>query len=169
MNSRIDPVTLRKYLLTAVLCLLAGLVAASWLMRRQQRAVLQAVLQSNLTQEPPVAEIPAPLRPVRSAGADVPRMAEMAEVVGIGAQLKVDAGQLRVMGVVPDSPAARAGIAEGAVVRAVNGVEVTGLPLRQCVDLIRGPVGSKVRLELTTPSGEATNAVELIRAKLRFQ
>ena len=70
--------------------------------------------------------------------------------------------------VVPDSPAAAAGITNGLVIGQVDGVPLEGKTLVECVNLIRGPAGTKVQLELVTPGGNQTNVVELTRRKLNL-
>ena len=77
-------------------------------------------------------------------------------------------GLLRIMGVVPDSPAARAGLAPGWVIQKVDGMDLTGLRLAECIDLIRGPIGTRVRLELVDLEQESTNILELTRQKLKL-
>ena len=92
------------------------------------------------------------------------------EVVGIGAALRMDnrSHTLRIMNVLPGTPAAQAGLSAGLIIHKVDDVLVTGLPLQECVSLIRGPIGSIVRLELIDPEQEETNTVELIRQKLQL-
>src|SRR6185503_17128815 len=89
------------------------------------------------------------------------------EVVGIGAALRMDnrSRTLRIMNVFPGTPAERAGLTAGLIIHKVDDVLVAGLPLQECVNLIRGPIGSTVRLELIDPQQEETNTVELTRQK----
>jgi carboxyl-terminal processing protease len=70
--------------------------------------------------------------------------------------------------VVSNTPAAEAGITRGLMVSKVDGVSLEGKPLAECVNLIRGPAGTTVQLELVTPDKSQTNAVELTRRKLKL-
>ncbi|MDH7485763.1 MAG: S41 family peptidase [Anaerolineae bacterium] len=70
------------------------------------------------------------------------------EFGGIGAWVGLDEEGHIVLTPMKDSPAAQAGIQEGDVVVAVDGQEVGGMTPEQVVALIRGPVGSTVRLTL---------------------
>jgi C-terminal processing protease CtpA/Prc len=47
----------------------------------------------------------------------------------------------------------------------VDGVSTTGKSLAECLGLIRGKAGTKVRLELVNPKRNETNTVELTRQK----
>ena len=71
--------------------------------------------------------------------------------------------QFAIMGVAPGTPAARAGLTAGQVIRAINGIHTDKLKLTECVALIRGDVGTKVTLLVENKNGGRTNTVELIR------
>src|SRR5688572_23745531 len=64
------------------------------------------------------------------------------EIVGIGAILQKDkaTGALMIMGAVPGSPAAAAGLSGKFIVRSIDGQSVEGLGLQDCVNLLRGPI-----------------------------
>ena len=49
-----------------------------------------------------------------------------------------------------------------------HGCEYVPKSLAECVNLIRGPVGTTVRLELITPDRSQTNTVELTRQKFKL-
>jgi carboxyl-terminal processing protease len=61
----------------------------------------------------------------------------------------------------PSGPAARAGLNHGEEILTVDGVPVAGKTYQEAVGLIRGEIGSSVKLELTGPQGEHT--VSLVR------
>jgi hypothetical protein len=56
---------------------------------------------------------------------------------------------LRVYGVSPDSPAAKAGIKEGDVILQIDGEDYTGKSFRQIRQVLEGPKGSKVKLSIS--------------------
>jgi CubicO group peptidase (beta-lactamase class C family) len=89
------------------------------------------------------------------------------EIVGIGTGLATDEKTrlLRMTKVFPKSPAAQAGLSAGLLILRINGISVEGKNLDECMNLIRGPVGTKVRLEIVNPNREETNTVELTRQK----
>lgn len=109
--------------------------------------------------------LPQPAKPMRAR-----RVQSVMEFVGVGLQLRADPQSARpvVQSVVPNSSAAAAGIATGLIVSKVDDVPLDGKSLVECVNLIRGPVGTTVKLELVSPDGSRTNTVELTRQKLNW-
>jgi hypothetical protein len=92
-----------------------------------------------------------------------------AEIVGIGTALEVDpeSGLLRITKVVASSPAERAGLMAGEIIQSIGGVSTFGKSLPDCTQLIRGPAGTKVKLDLVDAEGQSIT-VELTRAKLHL-
>lgn len=107
-----------------------------------------------------------PSKPVR-----IPQNPRFTIIVGVGLQLRADPQThgVVIQQVVPHGPAAEAGIASGLFVTKVDGISLAGKPLVECIGLIRGPVGSSVKLELVTQDGSRTNTVELTRQKIKLQ
>jgi carboxyl-terminal processing protease len=103
---------------------------------------------------------PVPVRPVRTPG----------ELVGVGIQIRSDstASAVIIAQVVPNSPASEAGITSGVIISRVDDESLAGKRLADCANLIRGPAGTRVKLELVTPDHSQTNTVELIRRKLQL-
>lgn len=87
------------------------------------------------------------------------------EVPGIGIAITADdeTGTLRVNAVLPQSPARRAGLSPGLVIQGINGVSVEGKTVKQCLDMMNGPAGTQVRLELIDQSDGPTRTVELTK------
>lgn len=84
---------------------------------------------------------------------------------GIGVKLRVDekTHDVLIKEVIPDSPASRAGLSAGLVVKTINGVPTTKKTAPECVFLTRGLVDRSVWLELVNPERNETNTVELER------
>jgi D-alanyl-D-alanine-carboxypeptidase/D-alanyl-D-alanine-endopeptidase len=89
------------------------------------------------------------------------------ELAGIGASLAVDKETqlLQITKVFPQTPAYNAGLTNGLLIQKINDQSTIGKTPDACAQLIRGPVGSKVRLELINPSRNETNTIELTRQK----
>jgi C-terminal processing protease CtpA/Prc len=68
-----------------------------------------------------------------------------------------------IKGVVPDSPAARAGLSPGLVVESINGVSTAKKSAAECVFLTRGQVDRTVWLVLVNWGLNQTNTMELER------
>lgn len=79
---------------------------------------------------------------------------------GIGALLKEDDGQIKVVSIIPGSPAEAQGQlqAEDAIMAVADEeksepVDISAMTIREAVALIRGPKGSTVRLTVAKPDG----------------
>jgi carboxyl-terminal processing protease len=70
------------------------------------------------------------------------------QLEGIGATMTVRDRQPTVMQTLPDSPARKAGLRPGDVIAKVDGQDVNRLALDRVVQMIRGPAGSVVKLEV---------------------
>ena len=92
------------------------------------------------------------------------------EPVGIGAELKLEPANhaLRIMKIIPNSPASQAGLPAGLIIQKIDDVSTASKSLAECVNLIRGKAGTKVRLELVTEDGSKTNTMEITRAKFQI-
>jgi CubicO group peptidase (beta-lactamase class C family) len=91
------------------------------------------------------------------------------ELVGIGAALELtaDARALRIMRVLPETPAQKAGLTEGLIIETIDDVATLGLNLEECVRRIRGPEGSTVRLNVVEPKSNVSRQVEVVRRRIR--
>ena len=87
-------------------------------------------------------------------------------ITGVGVALGIQAQTLTIMQVLPDSPASRAGLSPGLVVQRIDGVATAGKRLEESVAMLRGPAGSKVKLELIDATATKTNTVELARKRV---
>ena len=87
------------------------------------------------------------------------------EYAGIGVvTVKRSDHPLQIVGVLPDSPAAAAGIKPGEGILRIGNERTASLSLEDCSARIRGPAGSELQLELTGPEGGPTRMVTLKRA-----
>jgi CubicO group peptidase (beta-lactamase class C family) len=89
------------------------------------------------------------------------------EIVGIGTNIALDSETkaMRIMKVIPNSPAAQAGVAEGLIIQKIDDKQIKGLSLHECIKLLAGPAGSKVRLALVDSKSKESKSVELTRQK----
>ena len=85
---------------------------------------------------------------------------------GVGLVLAVQHHALEIIHILPDTPASKAGLSEGLVVDKIDGTSTEGKLLKDCVDMLRGPVGTKVKLELIDIVNSKTNTVELTRERI---
>jgi len=87
-------------------------------------------------------------------------------VTGVGVALGVEADTIKIMKVLPHTPASKAGLVPGLVVRKIDGTATDGKLLKECVDMLRGGVGTKVKLELVDTANSKTNTVKLTRERI---
>src|SRR5258706_4359145 len=89
------------------------------------------------------------------------------KIVGLGMALGLDPSThlVRINKVYPKSPAGQAGVSTGTLIQRINGIPVEGKTLPECLQLLAGPIGTKIRLELVKPDRRETNTVELVRQK----
>src|SRR6516164_525902 len=80
---------------------------------------------------------------------------------GLGMQVNMEDGVLKVVSPIDDTPASRAGILAGDVIDQVDGAPVKGLTLTQAVDKMRGTPGTEVRLELIRKGKDAPFSLTL--------
>ena len=87
-------------------------------------------------------------------------------VTGVGIALGVENHTLKIMKVLPNTPASKAGLAPGLVVQKIDGTVTDGKHLKDYVEMLRGAVGTKVKLELVHTASSKTNTVELVRERI---
>jgi len=88
-----------------------------------------------------------------------------AELSGVGVKLEFDRPTRTVQfgEVVPNSPAAQAGLSRGLVVQSIYGIPTAEKSMMECISLLRGKAGTTVRLELANSERQKANTVELTR------
>ena len=68
------------------------------------------------------------------------------EFGGLGIEISMESGVIRVISPIDDTPAANAGIKAGDYIVRIDGVQVQGKSLTEAVKLMRGPVGTSIKL-----------------------
>ncbi len=68
------------------------------------------------------------------------------EFGGLGIEVGMESGVVKVISPIDDTPASKAGIKAGDYIVKINGTQVQGKSLTEAVDLMRGPVGSGIEL-----------------------
>jgi predicted metalloprotease with PDZ domain len=89
-----------------------------------------------------------------------------APTVGIGVAVIPVHNAFQIIGVLPGTSAARAGLHPGMFIEQVDRISITGTTLARCLMLMRGPAGSTVLLKVIDPVRHTTNVVECVRAKI---
>ena len=67
---------------------------------------------------------------------------------GLGIEVTMQDGLIKVISPIDGTPAAKAGIKPGDYIAAINGVPIEGMDLNAAIDKMRGPVGSKITVTI---------------------
>jgi len=86
------------------------------------------------------------------------------EFGGVGIEVTMEDGLIKVVSPIDDTPAAKAGLKTGDFVAAIDGNPVQGMALNDAIDKMRGPVGTKVTLTLLRNGEKKPFDVVLTRA-----
>ena len=70
------------------------------------------------------------------------------EFGGLGIEVGMESGVVKVISPIDDTPASKAGIKAGDYIVKINDTQVQGKSLSEAVDLMRGPVGSGIELTI---------------------
>lgn len=89
------------------------------------------------------------------------------EFGGLGIQVTMEGGYIKVISPIDDTPAFRAGIESGDIVTHLDGESVQGLTLTQAVDRMRGKVGSDIRMTVVREGREPFD-VSITRAIIKI-
>ncbi|SMF08225.1 carboxyl-terminal processing protease [Tistlia consotensis] len=96
------------------------------------------------------------------------RIQTRGEFGGLGIEVTLDNGVIKVVSPIEDTPAYRAGLEAGDLITHLDGEPVMGLSLSEAVDKMRGPVDSSLTLTIVRGDQEPFN-VTLKRAVIKVQ
>ena len=90
------------------------------------------------------------------------------EFGGLGIEVSMENGLVKVVSPIDDTPAARAGLKPGDLITHLDGEPVQGMTLPEAVEKMRGPVNSDIKLTIRR-EGRDPFDVKLIRATIKIQ
>ena len=91
------------------------------------------------------------------------------EFGGLGIEVTMEEGLVKVVTPIDETPAARAGILANDIISQIDGESVQGLTLNQAVDKMRGPVNSSVKLTIQRKERKDPLEVALTRETIRIR
>jgi carboxyl-terminal processing protease len=91
------------------------------------------------------------------------------EFGGLGIEVTMEDGIIKVVAPMDDTPAARAGIRSGDLISHINGEAVQGLTLEQAVNKMKGPVNTRTRLKIIRDGAESPIEVSIQREIVRVR
>lgn len=97
---------------------------------------------------------------IRSAGLET-------EMVGIGVEIKVHDSGLLITRALRGGPAADAGLKSGDLITGINRVNISGMPMANSVDMMKGNSGSAIQLNIVRDGGTTRN-ISLVRRSIRL-
>ena len=85
------------------------------------------------------------------------------EFGGLGIEVNMESGVVKVISPIDDTPASRAGIKAGDYIIKIDDIQVQGKSLSEAVDLMRGPVGSSIILTVRRIGQKKALKFEIVR------
>jgi carboxyl-terminal processing protease len=85
------------------------------------------------------------------------------EFGGLGIEVTMEDGLVKVVAPMDDTPAAKAGMMSGDLITHINDEAVQGLTLEQAVNKMKGPINTKTRLKIVRKGTEAPIEVSIKR------
>jgi carboxyl-terminal processing protease len=89
------------------------------------------------------------------------------EFGGLGMEVTMEDGQVKVVTPIDDTPAAKAGILANDVITQLNGESIQGLSLDQAIEKMRGPVNTKVKLTIVRKGQDKPIEISITRDVIR--
>ncbi|HMM92062.1 S41 family peptidase [Bradyrhizobium sp.] len=91
------------------------------------------------------------------------------EFGGLGIEVTMEDGLVKVVTPIDDTPAARAGMLSGDVITQIDDEAIQGLSLEQAVSRMKGPANSKIRLKVMRKGAAAPIDVAIMREIIRVR
>jgi len=91
------------------------------------------------------------------------------EFGGLGIEVGMEAGVVKVISPIDDTPASKAGLKAGDYIVKINNIQVQGKSLIEAVDLMRGPVGSSIELTIRRRGVKKAITFNIIREIIEVQ
>jgi carboxyl-terminal processing protease len=91
------------------------------------------------------------------------------EFGGLGIEVGMEAGVVKVISPIDDTPASRAGLKAGDYIVKIENTQVQGKSLSEAVDLMRGPVGSSIELTVRRRGEKKALTFNITREIIKIQ
>jgi carboxyl-terminal processing protease len=91
------------------------------------------------------------------------------EFGGLGIEVTMEDGLIKVVSPIDDTPASKAGIMANDIITNLDDEAVQGLTLNQAVEKMRGPVNTKIRLKIVRKGQDNPIEVTLVRDNIRVR
>ena len=91
------------------------------------------------------------------------------EFGGLGIEVTMEDGLIKVVAPIDDTPAAKAGIMANDIITRLNDEAAQGLTIDQAIDKMRGPVNTKIKLTIMRKGSDKTIEVTIVRDIIRVK
>ena len=91
------------------------------------------------------------------------------EFGGLGIEVTMEAGVVKVITPIDDTPAAKAGVKAGDYIVRINGEQVQGKTLMEAVNLMRGPVGTSIEITIRRKGLKKAKIIKIIREVIQVR
>ena len=91
------------------------------------------------------------------------------EFGGLGIEVSMESGVVKVISPIDDTPASKAGIKAGDYIVKINNTQVQGKSLSEAVDLMRGPVGTSIELTVRRRGEKKALTFNIVRKVIQIQ
>ncbi|MGC1357276.1 MAG: S41 family peptidase [Xanthobacteraceae bacterium] len=91
------------------------------------------------------------------------------EFGGLGIEVTMEDGLVKVVAPIDDTPAAKAGVMANDIITKLDDEQVQGLTLNQAVEKMRGPVNTKIKLTIMRKGQDKPIEVSIVRDVIRVK
>ena len=91
------------------------------------------------------------------------------EFGGLGIEVSMESGVVKVITPIDDTPASRAGVKAGDYITKINGEQVRGKTLMEAVNLMRGPVGTSIEITVRRKGLKKAKIIKIIREVIEIK
>ena len=91
------------------------------------------------------------------------------EFGGLGIEVSMEAGVVKVISPIDDTPASRAGLKAGDYIVKIDNIQVQGKSLSEAVDIMRGPVGTSIELIVRRRGVKKALTFNIVREVIQVQ
>ncbi|MCB1548287.1 MAG: S41 family peptidase [Hyphomicrobiaceae bacterium] len=90
------------------------------------------------------------------------------EFGGLGIEVTMENGVVKVVSPIEDTPASKAGVLSGDLITHLNGEQIVGLTLEQAVEKMRGPVNTSITLTVVRKGRDEPLEIKIVRDIIRI-
>jgi len=91
------------------------------------------------------------------------------EFGGLGIEVTMESGVVKVITPMDNTPAAKAGVKAGDYIVKINGKQVQGKTLMEAVNLMRGPVGTSINITIRRKNLKKAKVIKIIREVIQVK